>query len=113
MGHLGSQAVHRGAFLSGGFITALVVNPPESKLEKRISVQWFKISSILLSYFEYFHGQNKKKCVYNMHSHKKLKKEENVNFGDKLYYRLKYLSWNEYVIRSGSCSSISVSFYLE
>ena len=27
-------------FLSGGFITAIVVNPPESKLAKRTSVQW-------------------------------------------------------------------------
>jgi hypothetical protein len=27
-------------FLSGGFITAIVVNPPEKKLEKRTSVQW-------------------------------------------------------------------------
>ena len=29
------------SFLSGGFITAIVVNPPESKLAKRTSVQWF------------------------------------------------------------------------
>ena len=28
------------SFLSGGFITAIVVNPPESKLAKRTSVQW-------------------------------------------------------------------------
>ena len=28
------------SFLSGGFITALIVNPPESKLEKRTSVQY-------------------------------------------------------------------------
>jgi hypothetical protein len=27
-------------FLSGGFITAIVVNPPESKLTKRTSVHW-------------------------------------------------------------------------
>ena len=35
--------LHRGAFasfLSGGFITAIVVNPPESKLAKRTSVHW-------------------------------------------------------------------------
>ena len=29
------------SFLSGGFISALVVNPPERKLAKRTSVQWF------------------------------------------------------------------------
>ena len=28
------------SFLSGGFITAIVVNPPERKLAKRTSVQW-------------------------------------------------------------------------
>ena len=27
-------------FLSSGFITAIVVNPPERKLAKRTSVQW-------------------------------------------------------------------------
>ena len=27
------------SFLSGGFITAIIINPPESKLEKRTSVQ--------------------------------------------------------------------------
>ena len=32
--------VRFGSFLSGGFITAIVVNPPESKLEKRTSVHW-------------------------------------------------------------------------
>ena len=29
------------SFLSGGFITAIVLNPPESELAKRTSVQWF------------------------------------------------------------------------
>ena len=35
--------VHFASFLSGGFITAIVVNPPERKLAKRISVHclWF------------------------------------------------------------------------
>ena len=28
-------------FFSGGFITAIVVNPPERKLKKRTSVNWF------------------------------------------------------------------------
>ena len=28
------------SFQSGGFITVIVVNPPESKLAKRTSVQW-------------------------------------------------------------------------
>ena len=40
------QAVHRGAFFqffSGGFITAIVVNPPERKLAKRPSVQLSKL----------------------------------------------------------------------
>ena len=31
--------VHFASFLSGGFITAIVVNPPERKLTKRTSVQ--------------------------------------------------------------------------
>jgi hypothetical protein len=34
--------VHFASFLSGGFNTATVVNPPERKLAKRTSVQWFK-----------------------------------------------------------------------
>ena len=34
------------SFLSGGFITAIVVNPPERKLAKRTSVHWFN-SAIL------------------------------------------------------------------
>ena len=28
------------SFFSGGFITAIVVNPPERRLAKHISVQW-------------------------------------------------------------------------
>jgi hypothetical protein len=32
--------VHFASFLSGGFITAIVVNPPERRLAKRTSVQW-------------------------------------------------------------------------
>ena len=31
------------SFLSGGFITAIVVNPPERKLAKRTSVHWFTL----------------------------------------------------------------------
>jgi hypothetical protein len=31
------------SFLSGGFITAIVVNPSERKLAKRTSVQWGEI----------------------------------------------------------------------
>ena len=31
------------SFFSGGFITAIVVNPPERKLAKRTSVQWDEI----------------------------------------------------------------------
>ena len=31
------------SFLSGGFITAIVVNPPERKLAKRTSVDWSTI----------------------------------------------------------------------
>ena len=33
------------SFLSGGFITAIVVNPPERKLAKRTSVQWSTIAT--------------------------------------------------------------------
>ena len=32
--------VRLASFLPGGFITAMVVNPPERKLAKRTSVQW-------------------------------------------------------------------------
>ena len=34
------------SFLSGGFITAIVVNPPERKLAKRTSVQWLKFECL-------------------------------------------------------------------
>ena len=34
--------VHFASLFSGGFITAIVVNPPERKLAKRTSVQWAK-----------------------------------------------------------------------
>jgi hypothetical protein len=37
---LNCTEVHFASFLSGGFITAIVVNPPERKLAKRTSVQW-------------------------------------------------------------------------
>ena len=36
------------SFLPGGFITDIVVNPPESKLAKRTSVQWCDTSSNIL-----------------------------------------------------------------
>jgi hypothetical protein len=35
--------VHFASFLSGGFITAIVVYPPERKLAKRTSVQFIKL----------------------------------------------------------------------
>ena len=42
-----SKPLYRGAFfanfLSGGFTTAIVVNPPERKLAKHISVHFFEI----------------------------------------------------------------------
>ena len=38
--------VHFASFLSGGFNTATVVNPPERKLAKRTSVQWTDHSQI-------------------------------------------------------------------
>ena len=44
------------SFLSGGFITAIVVNLPERKLAKRTSVRCF-VTKIVLTYYE------KKKCV--------------------------------------------------
>ena len=31
------------SFLSGGFVIAIVVNPPERKLAKRTAVQWLKL----------------------------------------------------------------------
>ena len=37
--------VHFVSFFSGGFINAIVVNPPERKLAKRTSVQWGEIFS--------------------------------------------------------------------
>ena len=36
------------SFFSGGFITAIVVNPSERKLEKRTSVQWIELKFWLL-----------------------------------------------------------------
>ena len=36
--------VHFASFLSGGFITVIVVNPPERKLAKRTSVHWGHIN---------------------------------------------------------------------
>ena len=47
--------LHRGAFssfFSGGFITAIVVNPPERKLAKRTSVHWDEIQYNNLKLFE-------------------------------------------------------------
>ena len=35
-----SKEVRFSSFLSGGFTTMAVINPPESKLAKRTSVQW-------------------------------------------------------------------------
>ena len=35
------------SFLSGGFTTMPVINPPERKLAKRTSVHWFKIYKIV------------------------------------------------------------------
>ena len=51
--------VHFASFLSGGFITAIVVNPPERKLAKRTSVQWYNflfdnIFSCFRMSFSYF-----------------------------------------------------------
>ena len=43
--------MHRGAFCSfhsGGFITVIVVNPPEEKLAKRTPVQWDTNGNLLL-----------------------------------------------------------------
>ena len=40
-----STEVRFASFLSGGFITVIVVNPPESKLAKRTSVQSAAIPS--------------------------------------------------------------------
>ena len=34
------------SFLSGGFITAITVNPPERKLAKRTSVDWSRCCTI-------------------------------------------------------------------
>ena len=44
--HLNTQCteVSFASFLSGGFITAIVVNPPERKLAKRTSVQWCTVA---------------------------------------------------------------------
>ena len=36
------------SFLSGGLTTVIVVNPPERKLAKRTSVQWFSDHSGIL-----------------------------------------------------------------
>ena len=36
------------SFLSGGFTTVAVINPPEKKLANRTSVQWLKLSLTIL-----------------------------------------------------------------
>ena len=47
------------SFLSGGFITAIVVNPPERKLEKRTSVEWsIFLQDIKVSFIIYV-------CIYD------------------------------------------------
>ena len=38
--------VHFSSFFSGGFITAIIVNPPERKLAKRTSLQCWTIGAI-------------------------------------------------------------------
>ena len=40
--HCLSPEVHFASFLSGGFTTMAVINPPEKNLANRTSVQWFK-----------------------------------------------------------------------
>ena len=50
--HIGTQyctEVRFASFLSGGFITAIAVKPPERKVAKRTSVHWFK--SVILAIF--------------------------------------------------------------
>ena len=37
------------SFLSGGFITAIVVNPQERKLAKRTSVWWLRLLAVVLA----------------------------------------------------------------
>ena len=39
------------SFLSGGFITVIVVNPPEKNLAKRTSVHWLKNLNVILIEF--------------------------------------------------------------
>ena len=39
------------SLLSGGFITAIVVNPPERKLAKRTFLHWLKCSGIVFAAF--------------------------------------------------------------
>ena len=41
-----STEVHFASFLSGELITAIVVNPPERKLTKHTSVQWYSIGHL-------------------------------------------------------------------
>ena len=43
--------VHFGSFLFCGFITAIVVIPPERKLAKRTSVHWFKSPILAIFHF--------------------------------------------------------------
>ena len=41
--HCRCTKVHFASFLSGRFITVIVLNPPKKKLAKRTSVQWCRI----------------------------------------------------------------------
>ena len=45
---LNVTGVRFASFLSGGFITTIVVNPPERKLAKRTYVQYWKKTSFLI-----------------------------------------------------------------
>ena len=94
-------------FLSGGFITAIVVNPPERNLEKRTSVQpqGCKISAVLLKYPLYFHGQKntKLKFLYIV-----LSAPKNICFKVGSFYSVNYVN----VIYSIKGSTVDCKYLL-
>ena len=62
------------SFLSGGFTTMAVVNPPERILAKRTSVQWCKLSKLQLpvnpgiSFHFYFSTKEANWLVLQLHT---------------------------------------------
>ena len=58
------------SFLSGGFTAMIVINPPERKLAKRISVQWMKCTLEHKNWFKNFLVNMSPRVVYCLENSK-------------------------------------------